>query len=59
MCNFPVEIVVEKQPSKGQHRKRRERSAMEGMMMHQDGSTHEWVPGVVFINKHLSILTAE
>jgi hypothetical protein len=38
--------LVEKQPSKGKHRKRRERSAMEGMMIHQDGSTHEWVPGV-------------
>ena len=38
--------LVEKQPSKGKHRKRRERSAMEGMMIHQDGSTHLWVPGV-------------
>jgi len=38
--------LVEKQPSKGKHRKRRERSAMEGMMIHQDGSTHEWVVGV-------------
>lgn len=38
--------LVEKQPSKGKHRKRRERSAMEGMMIHQDGSTHEWVAGV-------------
>lgn len=38
--------LVQKQPGKGQHRKRRERSAMEGMMIHQDGSTHLWVPGV-------------
>jgi len=37
--------LVEKQPGKGKHRKRRERSAMEGMMIHQDGSTHEWVAG--------------
>jgi len=29
---------------KGVHRKRREASALPGMMIHQDGSTHEWVP---------------
>ena len=29
---------------RGAHRKRRERSAMPGMLIHQDGSTHEWVP---------------
>jgi transposase len=38
--------LVEKLPSKGKHRKRRERSPIEGMMIHQDGSTHLWVPGV-------------
>jgi hypothetical protein len=26
--------------------KRRERAALPGMMVHQDGSTHQWVPGV-------------
>jgi hypothetical protein len=36
---------IEKAPKRGAHRKRRERSAMPGMMIHQDGSTHEWVPG--------------
>ena len=30
---------------KGAHRKRRERSAVPGMMLHQDGSRHEWVAG--------------
>lgn len=30
---------------RGAHRKRRERSALPGMMIHQDGSTHEWVTG--------------
>jgi transposase len=30
---------------KGVHRKRREAAALPGMMIHQDGSTHEWVPG--------------
>lgn len=29
---------------KGVHRKQREASALPGMMIHQDGSTHEWVP---------------
>lgn len=35
---------VKKAKGKGKHRKRRARSAMEGMMIHQDGSTHQWVP---------------
>jgi hypothetical protein len=30
----------------GKHRKRRERAPMRGMMLHQDGLTHEWVSGV-------------
>lgn len=30
---------------RGAHRKRRERSPMPGMMIHQDDSTHEWVAG--------------
>jgi transposase len=29
----------------GPHRLRRPRKPMRGMMLHQDGSTHEWVPG--------------
>ena len=37
--------VVSKGKRKGRHRKRREASALPGMMIHQDGSTHEWVPG--------------
>lgn len=37
--------LVKKAPAKGKHRKRRERSPWPGMMLHQDGSTHEWVPG--------------
>jgi hypothetical protein len=28
---------------KGVHRRRRERAAMQGMLVHQDGSSHEWV----------------
>lgn len=30
---------------RGRHRKARPRKPLEGMMIHQDGSTHEWVPG--------------
>ena len=37
--------LVPKGKRKGAHRKRRERAPLEGMMIHQDGSTHEWVPG--------------
>ncbi len=29
----------------GAHRKRREPSPLPYMLVHQDGSTHEWVPG--------------
>jgi transposase len=37
--------LVPKYEKRGAHRKRRERSALPGMMIHQDGSTHEWVAG--------------
>ena len=37
--------LVAKAPGRGKHRKRRERAPLPGMMLHQDGSTHEWVPG--------------
>lgn len=30
---------------RGAHRRKRPRRALPGMMLHQDGSTHEWVPG--------------
>ena len=36
---------VKRAPRRGAHRKRRERAAWPGMMVHQDGSTHQWVPG--------------
>ena len=32
-------------PRRGAHRRQRPRRALTGMMLHQDGSTHEWVPG--------------
>jgi transposase len=37
--------VIPKAEKRGAHRKRRERSPLPGMLLHQDGSTHEWVPG--------------
>lgn len=37
--------LVARAKARGAHRKRRERSPWPGLMIHQDGSTHEWVPG--------------
>src|SRR6204780_4641543 len=37
--------VVAKAPRKGAHRRKRERRPLPGMMLHQDGSRHEWLEG--------------
>lgn len=37
--------VVRRAKRRGQHRRKRVRRPMTGMMLHQDGSRHEWVPG--------------
>jgi hypothetical protein len=37
--------LMPKASRKGTHRKQRPRAPYIGMMLHQDGSTHEWVPG--------------
>lgn len=37
--------AVKRAPGRGKHRKRRERMPLPGMMLHQDGSRHEWVAG--------------
>jgi transposase len=37
--------LVAKAPRKGAHRRRRERRPLPGMMLHQDGSRHEWLEG--------------
>lgn len=39
------EGLVPKASKKGPHRKRRERAPAKGMKIHQDGSSHQWVPG--------------
>ncbi len=36
---------VARAPRRGAQRKKRPRKPLPGMMLHQDGSTHEWVPG--------------
>jgi Winged helix-turn helix len=38
--------AVARAKGRGKHRKRRERAPLPGMIVHQDGSTHEWVAGV-------------
>ena len=45
-CRLQGAGLITKAPGRGKHRKRRERAAWPGMMLHQDGSKHEWVPGV-------------
>lgn len=37
--------LVKSAKRRGAHRRKRPRQPMKGMMIHQDGSTHEWVPG--------------
>ncbi len=37
--------MIEHTRKRGTHRKKRERSPLIGMVIHQDGSTHEWVLG--------------
>jgi transposase len=40
--------LVPKAKKRGAHRKLRERAALPGMILHQDGSTHQWVSGRVW-----------
>jgi len=37
--------LAEKSPGRGKYRRRRERRAMRGMMLHMDASTHRWIAG--------------
>lgn len=37
--------LVKRAPQRGVHRRRRERRPMIGMMLHIDGSTHQWLAG--------------
>lgn len=38
--------LVAKEARRGAHRKRRPRRPLPGMLLFQDGSTHEWIPGL-------------
>jgi len=40
-----AEGLVAQAKRKGKHRKKRERAVLPGMLLHQDGSDHEWIPG--------------
>lgn len=40
--------LVPKAAKRGAHRKRRDRRPLPGMMIHQDGSTHEWIGGALW-----------
>src|SRR3989338_7180707 len=43
-CALQTAGLVEKSSARGKHRKRRPRKPLAGMMLHLDGSTHEWIP---------------
>jgi len=67
-CRLQEAKLIIKAPGRGKHRKRRERSPWPGMMLHQDGSKHEWVPGVQWdliltmddaTNEHYSLFFVE
>lgn len=60
--------LVEKASGKGKHRRKRDRSPWIGMMIHQDGSRHEWVAAQVWdlivtmddaTNEHYSMFFVE
>jgi len=38
--------IVRKEAGRGRYRRRRERRPMTGMLVHLDGSTHPWIPGL-------------
>ena len=40
--------VTKANPRRGKHRTKRERMPLAGMMVHQDASTHRWVPDSVW-----------
>ena len=40
--------LVRKAPRRGAHRRKRARRPLPGMMLHQDGSSHEWIRGCLW-----------
>ena len=47
---------IEKDPPKREHRIKRERKPLIGMMLHLDGSTHEWIPALPGVFLDLLVL---
>jgi transposase len=45
-CALQTAGLVEKTRARGKHRRRRVRKPLIGMMLHLDGSTHEWIPAL-------------
>jgi transposase len=39
---------IAKAKKRGAHRRKRPRKPLKGMMLHQDGSSHQWVPGKIW-----------
>ncbi len=67
-CRLQEAQAIPKAERQGTHRKRRERSPLPGMLLHQDGSTHAWVPGKMWdlivtmddaTNEHYSMFFVE
>lgn len=59
---------IVKAAAKGKHRRRRERRPLPGILIHQDGSTHQWIEGVYWdlivtmddaTNEHYSMFFTE
>jgi transposase len=50
--------LAEKSPARGKYRRRRERRAMVGMMLHMDASTHQWIEGLEMYDADSRILYA-
>lgn len=40
--------LVQKAKKRGAHRRKRPRQPMKGMMLHQDGSSHEWIEEIIW-----------
>ena len=60
--------LVMKKEHTGKHKKKRARAALPGMMIHQDGSTHQWIEGTYWdlivtmddaTNEHYSMFFVE
>lgn len=48
--------IVAKAPARGKYRRKRERRPLVGMLVHMDGSTHEWIVG---LPKHDLVVTLD